>query len=304
MTNLVTRPTNQPASSRFTLEMALWIIVAVVALALRLAHLDAAPLNAREAREAMLAWRAATGQGMPEAGYSPFLFAANALLFWLFGASDALARLWPALFGSVLALTPFLLRQRIGRVGALAAGLYLAISPTALFASRQLDGTVVAAVGGMAFLGGLACFLDTGERLWLTLSAGGLALAVTASPSAYGLLLSLGLAGLILSRLTFHVSRFTLPAPSWYSWPSCWLFRLASAGTRPGWGLRVICCRPGSRALAQCRIRSRRRSPSWLSTSRWLCSLALAGWCGPSGVGDVSARCWDCGRVWAACCWL
>jgi len=208
--NHATRNTHH--TSRITVETALWVLIVLIALALRLSHLDAAPLNAQEAREAMLAWRAATGQGMPEAGYSPFLFAANALLFWLFGASDALARLWPALFGSVLALTPFLLRQRIGRVGALAAGLYLAISPTALFASRQLDGTVVAAVGGMAFLGGLACFLDTGERLWLTLSAGGLALAVTASPSAYGLLLSLGLAGLILSRLTFHVSRFTVHA--------------------------------------------------------------------------------------------
>ena len=66
---------------QITIETALWVLVALVALVLRLSHLDAAPLNGHEAREAMLAWRAATGQGMPQADYSPLLFAANALLF-------------------------------------------------------------------------------------------------------------------------------------------------------------------------------------------------------------------------------
>lgn len=186
-------PTNQSIISLFTVETALWTLIVVCALVLRLVHLDAAPLNGREAHEAMLVWRAVTGQGMPSAGYSPLLFAANALLFALCGASDALARLWPALFGGALVLTPFLLRRRIGCVGALVAGLYLALSPVALVASRQLDGAVVAAVGGMAFLGGLVRFFDTEDRAWLSLSAGGLALAVTSSPSAYGLLLILAL---------------------------------------------------------------------------------------------------------------
>ncbi len=179
----------------------MWALIVLVALALRLSHLDAAPLNEYEAREAMLAWRAVTGQGVPQADYSPLLFTANALLFTLCGASDSLARLWLALFGSILPLTPLLLRRRIGRVGALVAGVYLALSPTVLFASRQLDGVVVAAVGGMALLGGLVRFSDTGRRPWLTLSAGGLALAVTSSPSAYGLLLPFGLAWLILSQI-------------------------------------------------------------------------------------------------------
>jgi uncharacterized protein (TIGR03663 family) len=147
----------------------------------------------------MLAWRAVTGQGMPGSDYSPLLLALDALLFALCGASDSLARLWPALLGGGLALTPWLLRQRVGRLGALVAGLYLALSPTALVASRQLDGAVAAALGGMAFLGGWVRFRDTDNRPWLTLSAGGLALAVTSSPSAYGLLLTMGLAWLLLA---------------------------------------------------------------------------------------------------------
>ena len=177
-----------------TVEVALWILVGVLALVLRLANLDAAPLAAHEAREAMLAWRAVTGQGMPDGGYSPFLFVANALLFALCGAGDALARLWSVLFGTAFVLTPLLFRQRLGRVGVLAAGLYLAISPMALFASRQLDGAIMVALGGAVFFGGGLRFVETGGKNWLILAAGGLALAVTSGPSAFGMLLSLGLA--------------------------------------------------------------------------------------------------------------
>ena len=179
---------------RITIEVALWILVGLLALVLRLVNLDTAPLAAHEAREAMLSWRAVTGQGMPDAGYSPFLFVANALLFALCGASDASARFWPVLFGTAFVLTPLLFRQRLGRAGVLAAGLYLAISPMSLFASRQLDGAMTVALGGAIFLGGSLRFVETGSKSWLILAAGGLALAVTSGPSAFGLLLSLGLA--------------------------------------------------------------------------------------------------------------
>ena len=196
LTNPLPYPTDQ--KPRFTVEGGVWLVVAVLALVLRLVRLDAAPLNGREAHEAMLAWRAVTGQGMPAGDYSPVLLAANGLVFALCGASDWLARLWPALLGSALALTPLLLRRHVGRLGALAAGLYLAFSPTVLLASRQLDGSVVAAAAGMAVLGGLVRLLDTNQRRWLSLATLGLALAVTSSPSAYGLLLPLGLSGLVL----------------------------------------------------------------------------------------------------------
>jgi len=228
--------------------MALWILIAVVALALRFPHLDAAPLNPAEAREATLAWRAVTGQGMPEGtNYSPLLLAMNALLFTLCETSDVLARFWPALFGGLLALTPLLLRSHVGRLGALASGLYLAISPTALVASRQLDGAIMAAAGGMLLLGGLVRFFDTDDagqgsdqRLWLTLSVAGLALAVTSSLVAYGFLLTLGLACLILawtwsdrqriSRLTPYASRLTLP----------FVLAILALSTGIGWNLAGI----------------------------------------------------------------
>jgi uncharacterized protein (TIGR03663 family) len=186
--------TPKPKASRVTVEVALWVLVAAVAIVLRLVSLDAAPLDAREAREAMLAWRAASGQGMPSIDYSPLLFSANTFLFSLCGASDALARLWPTLFGSSLVLAPCFFRRRLGRVGALVAASYLAISPMAVFASRQLSGAVLVAVGGAALLSGAVRFFDTGRRMWLALSAAGVALAVTSASSAWGMLIALGLA--------------------------------------------------------------------------------------------------------------
>jgi uncharacterized protein (TIGR03663 family) len=192
-------PDENSRKPRFTVEVALWILIGITALALRLGRLDAGPLSPEESREALFAWRAATGQGMPQVHYSPALLTLNLILFHVFGASDALARFWPALCGSALSLTPLFLRGRIARVGMLMTGLCLALSPTLLYASRQLEGTIVAAFAWMVFLGGLASFFDSGKRLWLSISAGALGLLVTSGPTAYGLMLPLGLAWLSLA---------------------------------------------------------------------------------------------------------
>lgn len=181
-------------------ERVLWTLLVVGALAMRLVSLGGAPLTGAEAREATLAWEVAGGEALALVDYSPLLLAANTLLFTLFGAGDAVARLWPALFGSALVLTPALLRRRLGRAGALGAGLYLALSPTVLVASRQLDGTVVAAAGSMALVGGLSLFSEGQQRHWLWLAAWGLALALVSGAAGYGLLIPLGLAWLVSSE--------------------------------------------------------------------------------------------------------
>jgi uncharacterized protein (TIGR03663 family) len=185
--------------SRLTVERVFWILIATTALALRMAKLDAALLDGHEAGEALVAWRTVNGQPPPAAGYSPLLVTVNALLFALFGTGDTLARLFPALCGAALVLTPFLLRRHLGRIGALCAGAYLALSPTLLVASRQLDAMIVGDLAGMALLVGIVRFPGAGRRAWLALAAGGLALGVVSSPSTYGLLLVLGVAGICIA---------------------------------------------------------------------------------------------------------
>ncbi len=48
-------------------------------------------------------------------GVSPLLFGLQRLLFMFFGAGDAAARFWPALFGGLAPLLFYALRDRLTR---------------------------------------------------------------------------------------------------------------------------------------------------------------------------------------------
>ena len=229
-----------------TVEKALWILVVVAALALRLFRLGAAPLSAAEAREANLALHAASGQGFPTANYNPVLITANGLLFALFGTSDFLARLLSALFGAVLVLSPWMLRRQLGRVGALAAGVYLAVSPTALAVSRQLAGTGIAATEAMASFGGVLRYQDTKNRAWLAFAAVGLALGVASGATAYAILLPLFLGWLAFTRPRPWIQpsvlkdRLSLLAPHATRMLLAFALALLVLGTGFGWNLSGV----------------------------------------------------------------
>jgi 4-amino-4-deoxy-L-arabinose transferase-like glycosyltransferase len=210
-----------------TVETAVWGLVLLLALGLRLLRLDVAPLSAGEAQGALAAWRFAGGQGAPTAtNFSPILFSGQWLTFLFFGANELSARLLPALAGSALALAPALLRRHIGRSGALLAGALLALSPTAVTLSRTACGDVLVALGALLCASGLWHFV-TGQQvsepanqptnepanqqtnqhttpilntqyLIPILSTLGLALMLTSSPLAYSALLALGAALLVL----------------------------------------------------------------------------------------------------------
>jgi len=98
-----TKPIAKP--SPLTVEVALYFIIALTAVGLRLYKLDGRPMQVPEAAQALAAWRAAQGQsgGLSP---SPLLFTSNMVLFALFGANDFLARLVPALGGALLAIGP------------------------------------------------------------------------------------------------------------------------------------------------------------------------------------------------------
>ncbi len=133
----------KPASfSWVTVEVALYGILLIVALALRLGALGARIMDVSEARSAWQAWQLAGG-GAPDGDYSPLLLTGQTLLFVLFGAGDAAARLWPALFGSAMVVWPYFVRSRLGRWGAWTSALVLAVSPTLVYSSRYGDGAML-----------------------------------------------------------------------------------------------------------------------------------------------------------------
>jgi predicted membrane-bound mannosyltransferase len=87
-------------NSRFsapTVEMTLYAALFLGALALRLHHLGAQPLTDEEAREALAVLTRLRGAAGPAAAVtaSPAYFFFTYLNFFLFGASEAVARLAP-----------------------------------------------------------------------------------------------------------------------------------------------------------------------------------------------------------------
>jgi len=201
-----------------TLETALYGLLGLLALVSRLYALGGHPLTAPEARQALYAWQAVSGPGGDALAASPLLFAGQALAFALLGASDGAARLLPALAGVVLVLLPYLLRHRLGRIGALVTSALLLISPTVLFTSRNGSGDVLLLAAWLAALAGLIGWVDFRRPgyLYLAAAAGGAALAATAA--VYTLIVALG-GGLLL--LAF-LGRLAVDDDGWQSLRAAW----------------------------------------------------------------------------------
>jgi hypothetical protein len=131
-----------------TLEWFLYGLIVLAALGLRLAQLGAHPLNDVEAREALTVLHHVRGvAGAAIEPRSPAYFFFTFFSFLLFGASEATARLGPALAGAGLVLLPALFRDHLTRGGALLASALLAISSSLLAASRSADGALLAVLG-------------------------------------------------------------------------------------------------------------------------------------------------------------
>ncbi|MBL8131255.1 MAG: hypothetical protein JNL42_05320 [Anaerolineae bacterium] len=182
----------------FRVEWLAYVLLALIALALRLAELDQLPLGGVEAREALAAWRALTpNPGAPVyAAQSQIIFLAQTVGFALFGASEFSARLLTALAGGALVLTPLLFRGWLGAGRAFALALLLAASPVLLVASRESDGLVWAALFAAGALWGALRW----NRLRLAGEEAPLRAALAASCAA-ALVFLTGSPGLVLALM-------------------------------------------------------------------------------------------------------
>ena len=174
---------------RLTLEHALYALAFALALTLRFLHLGALPLSDFEADGALQALQVARG-AHPVIGPNPAYVMLTSILLFVFGASNFLARFWPALVGSILVLTPFFFRDRLGRAPALILAFALALEPGLLALSRAAGSSILAvsflvlawALGRerrlplVGIFGGLA--LMSGSAVWMGLLILGLSVAI------------------------------------------------------------------------------------------------------------------------------
>lgn len=171
----------------------------LVGLSMRLYRLGQFPLTDYESAWAWqaltIARRSPVGMGA-QTGYVGL----TALSFFLLEASRFVARLWPAILGSLMVLLPILWREKLGKWAALGLAFFLAIDPVLLVASRQVGSLMIALVGlllglsllfrrkeelagislGMALLGG--------ESFWLGALMVGFTLGLTKVLKAQSLL--------------------------------------------------------------------------------------------------------------------
>jgi uncharacterized protein (TIGR03663 family) len=140
-----------------------WLAVFVTAMTLRLMRLNTVALDGGEAALAYDAWTLYRGQppiiGSSQAAELPLLL--QTFSFFLFGATDVVARLVPAFIGLAMVAMPLALRRWIGDAPALGMGALLAISPTMVYASRVISPEIVIAAFSLL---ALVCLVRLGEH--------------------------------------------------------------------------------------------------------------------------------------------
>ncbi len=127
----------------FTTEHLLYAAAMGLALVVRLWGLGRAPLGENEAVLALAALKVAARHATP-LGPAPLLTGLTGLAFFLLGSTDAVARLVPALLGSLLPLLAWPLRRGLGRKAALLLAFALALDPGLVALSRLADSPVPA----------------------------------------------------------------------------------------------------------------------------------------------------------------
>ncbi len=128
---------------QFTFEQLLFALALALGLGLRLLSLGAAPLSDGEAGWALGALSVARGELVTIGPQPAYVILTGSTMFAL-GSSSFLARLWPALLGSLLVLLPILFRDKLGRRAALILAFALALDPGLVALSRQAGGPMLA----------------------------------------------------------------------------------------------------------------------------------------------------------------
>ena len=177
-------------SSPFKYEGWLYGLAFLLALGLRLIQLGASPLTDSEATLALQALHIAQGKA-PLLGPQPGYILLTSILFAVINATNFMARLVPAIAGSLLVFAPYFFREKIKPRPALILAFLFAIDPGLVALSRQASGTILA-VTSLLFAWAM-------WRKRRAIPAGIFAgLALLSGPSLWAGLLALGLTWLFV----------------------------------------------------------------------------------------------------------
>ncbi|TKJ30521.1 MAG: hypothetical protein CEE40_04800 [Chloroflexi bacterium B3_Chlor] len=180
---------DRPLLAKITLnwELICWLTIILVTLATRFWDLGSRAQHHDESMHSFYSWELFRGRGFIHNPllHGPFLYHANAVIYFLFGASDYTSRVAPALFGFGIVIAPYFLRKWLGRYGALAAAAMFAISPGFLYFSRFIRMDIFAAGFEILMFIAIIKYLDERKDLYLYLLAAALSLAFSTKEISY-----------------------------------------------------------------------------------------------------------------------
>ncbi|MFP4466614.1 MAG: flippase activity-associated protein Agl23 [Candidatus Goldiibacteriota bacterium] len=168
-------------------EVVVWLLIIILAAISRFAVLGDKPMHHDESMHAFYSWKLFKGMGYSYNPmlHGPFLFHANAFIYWIFGASDYTARVMPALYGMMCIVILWWFKPYLGRMGAAAAALLMAVSPAFMYQSRYIRNDIYIAGDTLIMLLGLLKFFDTKKPFWLYFASAGLALSWATKENTY-----------------------------------------------------------------------------------------------------------------------
>jgi hypothetical protein len=177
----------------FLNEKLIYTLIFGLAVGLRLLLLGEVPLVDSESSLALQAWQILERDQIISGSQVTYLAFTNAL-FSLFGGGVFLARLTPAIIGSMLILVPFLIRDKIGAAPAILMAAGLALDPALVSVSRIVGSPIPA----MVFLLFAGTFLQIGL---IPLSLSFLVLSLMSGPGFWLGAILIGITVIICARL-------------------------------------------------------------------------------------------------------
>jgi predicted membrane-bound mannosyltransferase len=156
---------------RAIIQGAAFVMIVAFAALLRFWHLGVRTFHADESVHSLIAAqfsRGAAYEHLP-ATHGPLHYMGTAAAFAIVGDGDFTARALPAIAGVALTALPFAFARHIGRAGAIAAALLLAVSPSLLYYSRFAGPEIYLAFLTAALAMTIWRYLSGPHRAWLYL---------------------------------------------------------------------------------------------------------------------------------------
>ena len=167
-TNWLERPIH-PAFPAMTNEILIFAGILLFAVITRFYDLESRVMSHDESLHTYFSWLLYRGQGYQHTPmmHGPLQFHMLALIYFIFGVSDATARIPAVLFSIATVWMLWSWRDYLGKWGTLVAALMLVVSPYMLYYGRYVRNESFTGVAGLLLLYGVLRYLERGEKRYL-----------------------------------------------------------------------------------------------------------------------------------------